>query len=193
MKFSMARQYKLGRRGEQQAETRQRIVEATVELHSTVGPARTTVSDIAEKAGVQRHTVYAHFPDETTLFQACSGLTEERDPFPVAEPWRSIADKRAQLTTALNELYAWFNRNAQLMTNVLRDRQTHEVTRRTADGVFGAPRVAQRDVLGVGLDKRQRVLLALALNFHTWHTLTAEAGLSHKAAVETMVETVLGS
>ena len=70
----MARTYTLKRRAEQQAETRRRIVEAAVELHGSVGPALTTISMVAERAGVQRHTLYAHFPDERSLFLACSGL-----------------------------------------------------------------------------------------------------------------------
>jgi AcrR family transcriptional regulator len=78
----MSRTYTLKRRAERQAETRRRIVEAAVDLHSSIGPARTTVSMIAERAGVQRHTFYAHFPDERSLFLACSGLTLERDPLP---------------------------------------------------------------------------------------------------------------
>src|SRR5512143_2127813 len=88
----MARTYTLKRRAEQQAETRQRIVEAAVDLHGTVGPARTSLSMVAERAGVQRHTLYAHFPDERRLFLACSGLAMERDPFPSPEEWRHIND-----------------------------------------------------------------------------------------------------
>ena len=84
----MARTYTLKRRAEQQAETRQRIVEAAVDLHGSVGPAQTTFSMVAERAGVQRHTLYAHFPDERSLFLACSGLALERDPLPDAAPWR---------------------------------------------------------------------------------------------------------
>ena len=80
----MTRIYNLKRRAEQQAETRRRIVEAAVDLHSTVGPALTTISMVAERAGVQRHTLYAHFPDERSLFLACSGLAQERDPLPEA-------------------------------------------------------------------------------------------------------------
>ena len=68
----MKRRYELKERARRQAETRQRIVDAAVELHTSVGPARTTISAIAERAGVERHTVYAHFPDEPTLFRACS-------------------------------------------------------------------------------------------------------------------------
>jgi AcrR family transcriptional regulator len=76
----VTRTYTLKRRAEQQAETRQRIVEAAVELHSSIGPAATTVSMVAERAGVQRHTYYAHFPDERSLAMACSGLALARDP-----------------------------------------------------------------------------------------------------------------
>src|SRR5262245_44190010 len=80
----MTRTYTMKRRAEQQGETRRRIVEAAVDLHGSVGPAATTFSMIAERAGVQRHTLYAHFPDERSLLMACSGLFEEREPAPDA-------------------------------------------------------------------------------------------------------------
>src|SRR5215475_3577217 len=117
----MARTYTLKRRAEQQAETRRRIVEAAVELHGSVGPARTTVSMVAERAGVQRHTFYAHFPDERSLVNACSGLTLERDPPPAAAPWRAIADRNERLRTGIGAVYAWYERNAELVASVLRD------------------------------------------------------------------------
>src|SRR6478735_1547868 len=91
------RPYRLGRRAAKQDETRQRIVEATVELHSTIGPARTTVSQIAERAGVQRHTFYAHFPDERGLLEACSGHALERDPLPDAAAWRELPAGRERV------------------------------------------------------------------------------------------------
>src|SRR6185436_3127631 len=108
----MSRTYTLKRRAEQQADTRRRIVEAAVDLHSSVGPALTTLSMVAERAGVQRHTLYAHFPDERALFLACSGLVMERDPMPDASPWRTIADRHERLRTGLTEVYAWYERNA---------------------------------------------------------------------------------
>src|SRR5262245_53961391 len=110
----MARTYTLKRRAEQQAETRRRIIEAAVDLHSSIGPALTTFTMVAERAGVQRHTLYAHFPDERSLSLACSGLTFERDPPPDAEPWRAIADARECLRSGLRALYAWFERNEAL-------------------------------------------------------------------------------
>src|SRR5919109_854978 len=115
----MARTYTLRRRAEAQTDTRRRIVEAAVELHGTLGPGRTTVSMVAERAGVQRHTYYAHFPDERSLAMACSGLAMERDPVPDAAPWRAIADPVARLRVGLTALYAWHARNAQLNACVM--------------------------------------------------------------------------
>ena len=102
----MTRTYTLKRRAEGQAATRRRIVEAAVELHSSVGPALTSISMVAERAGVQRHTLYAHFPDERSLYLACSALTIERDPPPVAEAWHAIEDHRERLRIGLLAAYA---------------------------------------------------------------------------------------
>ena len=125
----MARKYTLKRRAESQAETRQRIVEAAVELHSTIGPADTTVSMIAEKAGVQRHTFYAHFPDERAMLMACSGHALELDPMPDAAAWRAIADQAERLRTALRAIYDWYARNESLMACVLRDAEHYAPVR----------------------------------------------------------------
>src|SRR5687768_2936331 len=123
------RDYRLGRRALQQAETRRRIVEAAFELHSTLGPAQTTVSQIAERAGVQRHTYYAHFPEERGLFLACSGLALERDPLPDVEAWRAVPPGRARLREGLALIYSWYQRNAQQAACVLRDAEHHALTR----------------------------------------------------------------
>src|SRR4051794_21050871 len=135
----MTRTYTLKRRAEQQAETRLRIVEAAVDLHGSVGPALTTFSMLAERAGVQRHTLYAHFPDERSLYLACSGLVTERDPLPDAEPWRSIEDRRERLHAGLRAIYGWYERNAALAACVLRDAEHHALTRDIAELRFGPP------------------------------------------------------
>ena len=140
----MARTYTLKRRAEQQAHTRQRIVEAAVDLHGSVGPAQTTISMVAERAGVQRHTLYAHFPDERSLLLACSGLTAERDPLPDAEPWRALDDPAARLTAGLTALYGWYERNADLAACVLRDAEHHEPTREVTELRLGPGRRARR-------------------------------------------------
>src|SRR5881392_2855080 len=106
----VARKYELRRRAERQEETRRRIVEAAIELHRTKGPARTTLSDVARLAGVERHTLYRHFPDERALGLACSGHYTELNPPPDAEPWTAIVEPAARLRHGLGELYAYFER-----------------------------------------------------------------------------------
>jgi AcrR family transcriptional regulator len=184
------RTYTLGRRAEQQAEMRQRIVDAALELHSRIGPARTTLSMIAEQAGVQRHTLYAHFPDERSLFVACSGLFAERNPAPDSEAWRTIGDPRLRLHQGLAAIYAWYARNPQVLASVVRDAEHHALTRETAAMRFGPLMAAFHEVLGGGLGPRQRAMLALAVSFFTWRTLARDAGLAPDAAVEAMVRAV---
>ncbi len=191
MKISMARPYTLKRRGEQQAETRTRIVEAAIELHTEVGPARTSISMIAERAGVQRHTVYAHFADELSLLMACSGRFEERDPLPDAAAFAPIDDHATRLRDGLTALYTWFERNQRLMANVTRDAEYNAVVREVSDRRFGPRLAALNDVLGSGLNTHQRTLLRVALSFFTWRTLVAEVGLGRKPAVNAMVQSIV--
>ncbi|MCV3207411.1 TetR/AcrR family transcriptional regulator [Mesorhizobium sp. YC-39] len=186
----MTRKYTLNRRAEQLAETRRRIVEAAVDLHTSVGPALTSLSMIAERAGVQRHTLYAHFPDERSLFLACSGLAMERDPLPNAEPWRAIGDRRERLRTGLRAIYAWFERNAAHAACVLRDAEHHVLTKEVAEMRFGPYLAAYQQVLGDGLSARQRPVMRLALSFYTWRTLVRDGGLETGDAVEAMVRAV---
>src|SRR5438132_6469866 len=115
----MARKYELKRRAEQQEQTRRRIVEAAIELHRTKGPARTTLSDIARLAGVQRHTLYRHFPDEREIGLACSGLYFESNPPPDPEPWQAIADGE-RLRHGLASVYDWYTRVEDMFSRVLR-------------------------------------------------------------------------
>jgi len=186
----MARNYTLKRRADSQAETRLRIVEAAVALHSTIGPANTTISMIAEKAGVQRNTFYAHFPDERAMGMACSGLAMERHPPPDVKEWRSITDRAARLSTALTAVYEYYARNESLMACVLRDAEHHALTREIMELRFGPIIGAWRQVLSAGLNGKQRAMLALALSFHTWRTLAREAGMKQRDAVAAMVAAV---
>ncbi len=186
----MARTYTLKKRAESQAQTREKIVEAAVDLHCTVGPAATTLSMIAEKAGVQRHTLYAHFPDERSLFLACSGLAMERDPPPEAAPWRGIAGSTERLRAGLTAIYGWFERNEGQAACVLRDAEIHPLTREISRMRLGPYFAAWHEVLGAGLTARQRVMLDLALTFYTWRTLVREGGLKKSAAVASMVQAI---
>ena len=189
----MTRTYTLKRRAEQQAETRRRIVEAAVDLHSSVGPALTTFSMVAERAGVQRHTLYAHFPDEQSLFLACSGLAMERDPLPDAESWRAIGDQSERLRNGLKAIYGWYDRNASMAACVLRDAQYHPLTKEIVDMRIGPSMTTYREVLGAKLTTRQRAVLALALSFYTWRTLVEENRLKPSEAVDAMVRAIDGA
>jgi AcrR family transcriptional regulator len=187
----MPRPYTLKKRAEQVADTRRRIVEATVDLHGTVGPAATTLSMIAERAGVQRHTLYAHFPDERSLYLACSGLALERDPLPEATSWADIKSDLERLRLGLSAVYGWYARNDELAACVLRDAEHHALTREIAELRFGQPFAGYRQVLGAGLTGPQQALVAVALNFHTWRTLARETQLSPTAAAELFADAIV--
>ena len=123
------RKYELKQRADEMADDAARITEAAVELHGTVGPARTTMSSVAQRAGVQRHTVYRHFPDEEALFEACSAHYFTANPWPDVEPWRTIGDPRQRLARALDELYAYYERTEPMFSNVLRDAELVDAVR----------------------------------------------------------------
>jgi AcrR family transcriptional regulator len=180
------RPYRKRRRAEQEKATRTRIVEATVHLHRTVGPARTTISAIAERAGVQRLTVYRHFPDERELFAACGQAFGEADPPPDPGAWTAIDDRDERLRTALRKLYAWYARNADMLANVERDAPRMPALAEAADST---PYVeAMKGVLRRPGRRRklEEAALGHALAFSTWHSLTQE-GLSDREAVEVIV------
>lgn len=183
------RDYRLGRRAEKQAETRQRIVEAALDLHSTVGPARTTVSQIAERAGVQRHTYYAHFPEERDLFLACSGLAMERDPLPDFAALQAIAAGPARVRKGLQQLYGWYARNTQQAACVLRDAEEHALTREVVELRMGPAFEQAAEVVGEGLSQRSRVLLGVALSFPCWRNLAQS--MKPRAAAELMSDAIV--
>ncbi|WP_051329386.1 TetR/AcrR family transcriptional regulator [Geminicoccus roseus] len=189
----MPRSYNMSRRAERQAETRRRIVEAAVELHGSLGPARTPLSLVAERAGVQRHTLYAHFPDERSLFLACSGLAMERDPLDDPTPWRAIPKRSPRLRTGVAALYGWYQRNAQLAACVLRDSEHHVLTREIVQLRMAPTMRLYHEVLGEGLDSGQGAVLQLMLGFHAWRSLVRESGVAQEVAVDLAVQAVLGA
>src|SRR5215218_11254697 len=115
------RRYRKRRRAQLEAETRLRITEATVDLHGSIGPARTSISAVAERAGVQRATVYRHFPDEDALFDACSSHWMAQHPLPDAAAWAKIEDPEERLRTALSELYEWYAHGEYMLEKTTRD------------------------------------------------------------------------
>ena len=190
----MARKYELKRRGERMDETRRRIVEAAIELHQTIGPARTSVSAVAERAGVQRQTYYRHFPDERSLFAACTGLYMERAPAPDPESWRAIPDASERLERALTEVYAWYAENESMFGNVIRDAAISSAVREVVEMGLGSAMTAMCEVLAEALpwgdSARTIAVLDLVLDFSTWRTLVRRSGLEEETAVELMASVV---
>jgi AcrR family transcriptional regulator len=185
----------MGRRLETVEETRERIAKATYELHATIGPARTTISAVAERAGVQRHTVYNHFPDLTSLFRACTehGIRVTRMPDPAT--WEPIADPLTRLRTALTDLYGYYRVNARLMSNVLRDMPMFADVGGTEEYLDRVGRMFMTLTEGWRVDDAVRPSLETAIShamaFETWRSLT-EPGLSDDQARDMMVGFVTG-
>jgi AcrR family transcriptional regulator len=182
--MTVTRPYRLGRRAERQAQTRQRIVEAAVDLHASVGPAATSISAVAERAGVQRHTVYAHFPDETSLFQACSSHWIDANPFPDGSEWLEIADPGQRLRRAVGDVYAWYDRVEDALALFVRDGHVFPSWGEQRRG-----RLAElAGLLAKDLPRRKAVRAAVghALEFETWRSLVRTQGMSNRAAAEAM-------
>jgi AcrR family transcriptional regulator len=186
--YPVARKYEMRKRAERVEETRRRIVEAAVELHESVGPARASLSSIAERAGVERQTYYRHFPDERSLFSACSSLFVERNPLPDPDPWREIEEPGERLRRGLGEIYAYYEANEAMLSSVLRDAEVHAVTREMV-GRSIAPAVAKLSAAlaaGWARNRKARAAIDLAISFHTWRSLVRESGLSADRAAELM-------
>jgi AcrR family transcriptional regulator len=190
------RKYEMKKRAERQRETRRKIVETTVELHRTRGPANTTVSEIAKRAGVNRLTVYNHFPDITDLLRACSRNWTEHHPAPDPTPWARICDPQQRLRRALTELYGFYARTEPMRANVLRDAETMPELAALLEGSIVPYLEAARDLLAegweVGDERRKRLLatIKLSIDFHTWRSFERESGLSREEAVESMIVAV---
>jgi len=189
----VARKYEQRQRAESQSETRRRIVEATVELHETIGPARTTISGIAERAQVQRLTVYRHFADERALFSACSAHWAAENPLPDPAAWATVTDPLERLRVALREIYAFFRATEGMTANLLRDLPDSSALQETAE-----PFLQYWETVRLTLDRGwttrgprrglTRAVIGHAVEFETWRSLARRQGLDDLAAADLMVE-----
>jgi AcrR family transcriptional regulator len=181
-----SRPYTLRRRAESQEATRRRILDATSELHRTTGPARTTISAIAEMAGVQRHTVYRHFPEEIDLFTACGQHFLAMHPPPNLDDWKRIEDPQKRSRKGLEELYSYFEANQDMIANVLRDSEVVPV----GSGFRGLQAAAASALLPSQAADRRGTRLAAALrlatNFWTWQAFAPNSQLSASQAADLM-------
>ncbi len=189
------RPYRMTKRAELEDQTRRRITESTVALHEELGPARTSISAVAERAGVRRSTVYRHFPDEEALFAACSSHWRAANPPPDPRAWAAIEDPGDRTETALRELYAFYARTEGMYTSLLRDAPLVPIVARLLGDFHGYLRAIQ-DLLmaGRGLRgraaRRTRAALGHALAFGTWRSLAREQGLADADAVALMLALV---
>ena len=194
MRPAKARSYRKEKRADEEQRTRARIVDAAEALHGSVGPAHASISAIAERAGVTRTTVYRHFPDDESLFLACSGQWLSRQVLPDPDAWLSVADPVQRLRTGLADLYRHFRAGHEMLANIERDAAV------VPDWVRGA-RLARerewRETLLAELPGRRRATVraavAHATTFATWRSLCLDQGLSDRAAVELMTGMVTGA
>ena len=189
------RPYRMKRRAEAEQRTRLRITESTVELHGTLGPARTSISAVAARAGVRRSTVYRHFPDEASLFSACTSYWTAANPVPDVDRWVAIGDPAVRLTAALRQLYAHYRRTDRMMNNILRDEATMPIVKRMLGGYrdyLNATRDALMSGRGARGGARQRMFAAigLALTFGTWRSLARDQALTDSQAADLMCRLV---
>jgi AcrR family transcriptional regulator len=183
------RKYELKARADSMAETRQRIAAAAMGLHETLGPARTTVSAVAERARVQRHTVYRHFPTDESLFRACSAHWRSLHPVPEPEPWLEIADPSARLAVGLDALYRYYEGAQDMLTNIYRDLDLVD----SIQPVFQhyqqhSERIAEvlaADWPARGARRRlTRAAVSHVIHFRTWSSLVRDGGMSRTRAIE---------
>lgn len=182
------------KRAEAEEQTRRRITESAVALHGSVGPSRTSISSIAEHAGVRRSTVYRHFRDEASLFDACTSHWFAMHPLPELGRWAAVKDADQRLRIGLREMYGWYRSTERMMLNVLRDEEMPVVREKVAGFRFYLEEA--RKVLLQGRPSRkgalQRTVPALghALAFSTWWSLAREQGLDDGACAELMARFV---
>ena len=190
--MSKKRVYHLKRRAERKAETRLRIAEATVALHREIGPAATTISAIAERAGVERLTVYRHFPDESELFQACQHVFRTAHPRPEISTWASIPEPEERLRRALRDTYAYYRETEAMTANVRRDAPSIPALAAIIKDVslyYAEARELLVAAFAVPGERLPLVRAAIghALDFDTWRSLVRRQGLSDEQAVELML------
>jgi AcrR family transcriptional regulator len=187
------RKYELKQRAQEMAETHLRITEAAIELHGTVGPSRTTMSAVAQQAGVERRTLYRHFPTEAALFEACSTHYFTANPWPDLGAWRAIRDPHERLGRALDELYGYYERTAPMLSNVIRDAELVD-SARDAVAPLHAYLEEAAGVLTAGRGRKPLVGRAVrhALAFSTWRSLS-ENGIRRADAVRLVTALVDGA
>jgi len=190
----MPRKYQLKQRAARQSETRQRIVEATVHLHETLGGTNTTISAIAERAGVERLTVYRHFPDQRSLFTACTSHYFSLNPPPDPAVWGNISVPEDRLRAGLKDIYAYHLQTERMFTRTAGDLQDIPVLREVLAPFFATwERIGEMLCSPWKVSGRSkahlRALIGHAIAFQTWKSLVREQKLNEADAIDLLVRT----
>ena len=196
MRSMKVRPYRMHRRAEQVGLTRKRITEAAMLLHTTIGPANTSLAGVAAQAGVTRLTVYRHFPDLESLFVACSGHWMELYPPPEIDAWRVIPNLEERARTALRELYGWYREHGDDLFPIHRDIAAMPAaareTIRARDAAAAAALIGGDAPAGVDA-RRLRAVAGHLVSFWTWRSLTHDEGLQEADAIELAVGFLTGA
>jgi AcrR family transcriptional regulator len=189
------RPYRKKLRAELEEDTRRRITESAVELHGTLGPSRTSLSAVAEHAGVRRSTLYRHFADEAALFTACSAHWLASNPLPDLACWAAIEGPDERLRLSLRELYAYYRRVERMLENLLRDEEMMPIVKLRFSGfrdyIDAAHEILMTDRRARGAARRRlRAATGHALTFSTWRSLVREQGLDDPQAADLMCRLV---
>ena len=184
------RPYRKKRRAELEQNTRLRITESAVALHGSLGPSRTSMSAVAEHAGVRRSTLYRHFPDEDALFDACSAHWGAANPAPEIAEWAGIDDPDARLRAALEAMYAYYRKTEAMIANLLRDIERPVVGSRMAGFLEYLEAVRGELLRGRARRRAVRAAIGHALAFTTWRSLARDQQLDDPQAVDLMCRLV---
>jgi AcrR family transcriptional regulator len=181
------RRYRMSKRADAEEETRRRITQSTVDLHEALGPSRTSISAIAEHAGVRRSTVYRHFPDELALFTACTQHWMAANPPPDPAPLKAIADVGERLAAALGALYPYYRRTRPMMENIHRDEEVMPLVKEMMGGYRGylaglRELLVEGRVTDTGRRAHVEAAVGHALSFPAWRSLAIEQGLADEDA-----------
>lgn len=187
----MARRYRQRKRAQDQEETRERIVEATIALHQEIGGQATTISAIAERAGVERATVYRHFPDERSLLEGCTGHYLMQNPPPDPSRWAAIEDRMTRLGTALGEIYAYHRQTEVMMARAAIDVPQMPVLADVLSPMFAywenVANLLAAPWAGEENTARNRAAIGHAIAFTTWQSLVRKEGLTEEAAIDLLL------
>jgi len=184
------------KRAEQVDLTRQQIAAAAARLHTTIGPANTSIAGIAEEAGVTRLTVYRHFPDFDGLFAACRAHWRAENPPPDASAWPATSPLDARARHALTELYAWYRAKAEALFPIYRDLTTmplpsQQAVRGDIERLTGA--ICGADVADDREGRRLRALVRHLVDYRTWRSFAVDQGLDDTEIVEMAVGILTGN